>query len=340
MFKGRPTSIKVILESVSSYDLFKKYCPNFSEVGVFFSSEFRRDSSPSAVIVSTKDGLRYKDFGENDGLMDIVNYLCKKFSITTPEAIDMIWEDASEFSKNPEYATTLSSKIAKEKTEKLPTIIDIKARDFNSNDIIYWNQFGWSKEMLVAAKTIPISHFWIDNIKGRRCIKADKLAYSYDYYFHNGVFRRKIYQPKHKLKWVSNVDDTIVQLVDVMPKKGDILFITSSKKDAGVFWRLNIDRYFKDLTIHGVAPNTETCFVPKQWLDKQRSRWSKIIIYYDNDFHSVDNPGVRDAKLYSDLYNIPYLHTPDNTQKDPSDFVKYYGLESFAQLLHNQLVNV
>ena len=44
----------------------------------------------------------------------------------------------------------------------------------------------------------------------------------------------KYFPDRKENKWISNVDNTIVQLVDVMPKQGDILFITSSKKDAGI----------------------------------------------------------------------------------------------------------
>ena len=186
--------------------------------------------------------------------------------------------------------------------------------------------------MLVKAKTIPIEYFWIDNDKGRRCIKASKLAYSYDYYFHNGVFRRKIYQPKSKLKWVSNVDDTTVQLIDVMPKYGDILFITSSKKDAGVFWRININGWFKDKIIHGVAPNSENSFVLSEWFDKIKVRWKHIIIWYDED-----EAGLKNAKLFSELYGIKYFTTKNKKVKDPFAYSNQFGIYQFYQYLDDLL---
>ena len=333
MIKGRRIyNLDQVLNSVSHEDLFRKYCPNFNQVGAFFKSEFRIDSKPSCVINPTPTGLKYKDFGENEGSLNILDYLQKKFNISLQDALDIVANDSIEFSKSKIYQHNLKERIKSERIDKVPTIIDIKARDFEKYDLEFWNPEIWSKEMLIKAKTIPISYFWIDNDKGRRCIKASKLAYSYDYYFHNGVFRRKIYQPKSKLKWISNVDDTTVQLIDVMPKYGDILFITSSKKDAGVFWRININGWFKDKIIHGVAPNTETSIVLPQWLDKMKTRWKRIILYYDSD-----NPGIVNAKHFSGLYGLEYMYNPTIVEKDPFDYSCKYGIKKFYEQLIEQI---
>ena len=333
MIKGRRIyNLDQVLNSVSHEDLFRKYCPNFNQVGAFFKSEFRIDSKPSCVINPTPTGLKYKDFGENEGSLNILDYLQKKFNISLQDALDIVANDSIEFSKSKTYQYNLKERIKSERVDKTPTILDIKARDFSKYDLEFWNPEIWSREMLVKAKTIPIEYFWIDNDKGRRCIKASKLAYSYDYYFHNGVFRRKIYQPKSKLKWVSNVDDTTVQLIDVMPKYGDILFITSSKKDAGVFWRININGWFKDKIIHGVAPNTETSICPSQWLDKMKSRWKRIILYYDSD-----NPGITNAKHFSELYGLEYMYNPTIVEKDPFDYSCKYGIKQFYEQLIEQI---
>jgi len=335
MIKGnRVYRIEEVLNSVSSYDLFKKYCPNFKQIGAFFSSEFRSDPKPSCVINTTLEGLKYKDFGESGKSLNILDYLIRKFNIDLQTAMDIVVNDSIEFSKTSNYTVKLANKIQSEKIDRSPTIIDIKGRDFNSADLEFWNPEIWSKEMLIKAKTIPISHFWLDNDKGRRCIKADKLAYSYDYYYHKGIFRRKIYQPKSKFKWASNVDDTTVQLIDVMPKYGDILFITSSKKDAGVFWRMYINGWFKDLIVHSIAPNTESCFVPQQWLDKAKTRWKRIIIYYDSD-----NPGIIGAKHFSELYNLEYMYNPTTTEKDPFEYSCKYSIKQFYEQLMVQLNN-
>ena len=333
MIKGRRVyNVKEVLNSVSHEYIFRKYCPNFTQVGAFFKSEFRTDSKPSCIINPTNIGLKYKDFGTNEGSLNILDYLIKKFGISLQDAMEIVMNDCAELSKNPKYSTRLKDKIKSERIDKTPTILDIKVRDFSKYDLDYWNPDIWNKEMLVKAKTIPIEYFWIDNSKGRRCIKASRLAYSYEYYFHNGVFRRKIYQPKSKLKWVSNVDDTTVQLVDVMPKYGDILFITSSKKDAGVFWRIYLNGWFDKLIVHSVAPNTETSFVPKQWLDKAESRWKRIIIYYDSD-----EPGITNAKHFSELYGLEYMYNPTTNEKDPFEYSCKYGIKQFYEQLKQQL---
>ena len=74
MIQGRRVyNVEEILNSVSHEDIFRKYCPNFKQVGAFFKSEFRSDSNPSCVINPTNTGLKYKDFGER--LDDSMSYL-------------------------------------------------------------------------------------------------------------------------------------------------------------------------------------------------------------------------------------------------------------------------
>ena len=64
-----------------------------------------------------------------------------------------------------------------------------------------------------------------------------------------------------------------------------------------------------------------------------QTRWSRIIIWYNNDWTKENNPGVSNAKKYAEKYDIEYYFNPDETEKDPSDFVRKYGLLEFRHLL-------
>ena len=326
-----------VFKKISSYDVFKAYCENFQEVNKKFKSDLRPDDTdPSGCISQIRGDLLYTDFGE--GSYRAVDYVMRKFNLTFIEALLKLNADfnlnlsttaqfTGELLKNtPQINTKIKFK------EKSHTTIQKKKREFTKQDLEYWNSFYWTEWMLKESKTESISHYWIN---GRMWIvKKDELAFSYEYYWHDGRMQRKLYFPlRDRYKWFSNVNNSIVQLVDVAPKFGDYLFITSSKKDAGIFWRMQLDNIFPDKIIHGVAPNAESAFVPEEWFSKMKERWSNIIIWYNNDWDKPHNTGIINAQRYGEKYNLPYFYNPDGTPKDPSDFSKKFGLLEFKKLL-------
>lgn len=330
---GEKLSKQNILKRITSYDIFKFYSTNFSYVGKSFPSDLRSDDkNPSAQVNMIGGDLLYTDFGLGKSFR-CIEYVMFKYNLNYFDALNKINTDFN--LKLGQYSTILATKntpvvhnIPKGYfREKTPTILQKKQRDFTSKDLQYWNSFYWTESMLIKSKTQSISNYWVDGEQFN--IPEDYLAFSYEYYFHNGIFRRKLYFPEETtFKWLSNVDNTIVQLVDVMPKNGDVLFITSSKKDAGIFWRLQIDNYFPNKIIHGVAPNNEGAFVPEEWFNKVKGRWKKVVLWYNND-----EPGIKNSIKYSEKYNIQYIVNPENTPKDPSDFSRSNSLYEFSKLV-------
>lgn len=330
-----PLTKENILSKITSYDIFKFYCEGFSKLDVMFKSELRKDNNPSCCISQIRGDLLYSDFG--DGSYRAIDYVMAKYSLNYSEALNKVNIDF-----NLGLGSILAINLSKGKStpvrhskvlfdEKKPTIIKIKKKEFTKKDLEYWNSFYWTEEMLKLSNTKSISHYWIN--EKSFAVPKGELAFSYDYYWHQDRFQRKLYFPKRKeFKWFSNVDNSICQLSDVAPKTGDVLFITSSKKDAGIFWRININKLIPDLVIHGVAPNNELAFVPKEWFYKMQNRWKRIIIAYDND-----DTGIKNAKKFSEMYNIEWITTPDNTEKDVSDYAKHYGLQEFSTLIKSKL---
>ena len=326
-----------IFKKISSYDVFKAYCENFQEVNKKFKSDLRPDdTNPSCCISQIKGDLLYTDFGE--GSYRAVDYVMRKFNLTFIEALLKLNAD---FNLNLSVTTQFIGELLKttpkinpkiDFKEKSHATIQKKRRDFTKQDLEYWNNFYWTEWMLKESKTESISHYWINGYMWK--VKSDDLAFSYEYYWHDKRQMRKLYFPlRDKYKWFSNVDNSIVQLVDVAPKSGDYLFITSSKKDGGIFWRMQLNNMFPGKVIHGVAPNAESAFVPEEWFSKMKERWTNIIIWYNNDWDKSTNTGVVNAQRYGEKYNLPYFYNPDRTPKDPSDFSKKFGLLEFKKLL-------
>ena len=83
----------VILQKISPFDIFKYYCPSFTDVGKRFCSEFREDTSNDSVIVAWNGGLLYKDFGQPEHAFNCFTYVSYKFTCTFHEALLIIDAD-------------------------------------------------------------------------------------------------------------------------------------------------------------------------------------------------------------------------------------------------------
>lgn len=334
---GEELTKENILKKITSYDIFRYYSENFKDIGKSFCSDLpgRTDENPSAQINVIKNDLLYRDFGAGKSFRAI-DYVMVKKNLSYFEALEQINQDFNLGLGVYTDRVLTPSKVKPVKTsivlkEKSSVMLKKRQRPFTKKDLEYWNSFYWTEDMLKQSGTQSISHYWVNDYKF--IVGEDELAFSYEYYYHNNRMQRKLYFPnRQRFKWVSNVDNTIVQLIDVMPKFGDVLFISSSKKDSGIFWRINIDKVFPDLIIHSVSPNSEAAFVEESWFKKIQTRWKKIILWYNND-----ETGIRNSKKFAEIYNIEWYCNPLGTPKDPSDYSRMYGLEEFVKLIKQNL---
>lgn len=328
---------KKVLSQVPTIELFQRYSRNFREIDIKFKSDLREENNPSCVVTQYGGDLLYTDFGLGRSFR-IVDFVMELYGLSFYDAIEKIDRDNSGMSDQDKAdanrrADHLLTGISQYE-ERKPTIIKIKSRDWTIKDLNYWKQYYIPTPVLNQYNVKSISKYWLKRYKDEDFVSVNigalGRAYCFDYYWNKGVLRRKIYFPDRKFnRFISNVDKTIVQGWDNLPKQGgQVLFITSSMKDVLVF---------KILGFYAVAPNNETSFIPEKVFKKLQERWKYIIIWYDNDFDKEDNTGLLNAKKYSEHFNIPYFKTPDNTAKDPSDYIKNYGPESLLSVVNSQL---
>ena len=337
MFKANGLlTVENILSNISPLDIYSKYSDYFKVVGKHFKSDFRKDPNPSAIIYQYNGTFLYKDFGES-GALNCFQFVSRKFNLTFKEVLEKINND---FYLNLGATSNIPSNYVKKtynkiETSEFKTIITVKKIGFRELDLEWWGNQAWTLNMLKAAKISPISHYRLTSERwgiDEMLYLCEDYSYTMDYYWSNGIFRRKLYFPKrekHK-KWVSNVDKTIIQGWDLLPKSGEICFITSSFKDTAPFWRL----YGKPCAI---APNNEGSFIPEKVFYKLKNRYKHIVIFFNND-----EAGILGAKKYSQKYNIQYIYNPIGSPKDPTDFVKSYdnpdiGLREFNYYLQRGL---
>jgi hypothetical protein len=243
----KPLTKENILSLITSYDIFKFYSKNFKEVGKHFKSDFRKENNPSCCVAKVGKDLLYTDFGTGRSFR-VINFVMALYGLSYGEALQRINRDFNLELGGFGSITQPIEKVGKvgitygkiDFPEKTASVIK-KEKDLYEKDLKYWNSYYWTKEMLEEAKTESISHYWINGLMWK--VPEDELAFSYEFYFHSVRYQRKLYFPERKeYRWISNTDNTIVQLVDVMPKTGDILFITSSKKMQEYFGRMNRDK--------------------------------------------------------------------------------------------------
>lgn len=324
---------KNVLKRLDSYQLFKAYCKSFSAMDVMFKSEFRKDVRPSCHITQWEGDLLYKDFGERG--YRVFDYIARKFDTDFNGALRIVNRDfdlglGSGTNEEPKFIPQEPS-FTLDQFERRPTIIEVNPRRWTAADRAYWGQYDIPPILLKYHKIYSIDAYRIDNKRQDNIsyrVAPDQLAYSFDYYWYDGVFRRKLYFPQTqgKFRFVSNVNNTIVQGWTLLPKNGgDILFVTKSYKDILTF---NLLGYW------AIAPNSEHSFIPDKVMEKLKTRFRNIYVWFDND-----ESGIEGGAKFAEKFGLSFTYNPIGEPKDPSDYVRDYSLAQFDELVTKFLKN-
>jgi len=326
MYGKRELTMENIRLKVNSYDLFKYYCPPFKEINIRFCSELRQDKFPTCSIQAFNDRLFYKDFATGESFDDL-GYMQHKFNIDFRTSLAYINRDfdlglagqdiqgvpTMQFFGVPDQTVDIGSYI------KESAVIAVQRRAWDLNDKAYWkDKYEFTVDQLDYFRVFPLKFFWING----KVYSCKKNTYGYFMGVKDGVEKWKIYQPlgpKEK-KWFSNIDKYDVQGYDQLPDSGDVLYITSSMKDVITLRKLGF---------YAVAPSAESTIIPDEIIEELRSRFPRLIIFYDND-----EPGIRASDKHSKLYLSEEMCIPTTAGvKDPSDFVDRYSYDELLKLM-------
>lgn len=105
-----------------------------------------------------------------------------------------------------------------------------------------------------------------------------------------------------------------------LPKEDDVLVITKSLKDVMTLYALGIT---------AIAPNSENLFLTESQFSKLKSRFKRIIVFYDNDLTGLHNMNKIRKSFDVECMWIPRSYGA----KDISDFHKMYGREKTLELI-------
>jgi hypothetical protein len=316
-----------VFKRVTEYDIFLNYFGQFV-CEKKYRSPWRRDSNPSFIITNTEKGLRCKDFGDGPQL-DCIGFVQRLFNYSFYQALSQINVDfnlglAGEHPLKS-FSTPVITNTRIVPLPKKAVLIQETVREFNELDKEYWGQYLLDLEDLEDTKAI--SQCYIDDYVHYNYVpKLKNIAYCYYY-----EDKKKIYLPKATKynKWRMNWNSSCIDGYNKLPESGDLLIITSSRKDRLVL---------KKLGYISIAPPSENTYISEEKIEELKRRFKKVVLYLNND-----EEGIKFAKRQSEEYEIDYIHNETGEPKDPSDLVKKYkerGFEMIKKLIEDGKVGV
>lgn len=297
-----------ILSRVDELDIYRTYIGDV-KVKQMISSPLRSgDSDPSFRIYPSENGrLKYVDYGTAER-GNIIDFVSSKFPyLTYGELLERIWRDT-----NCGVLPPLKQQVRRYKIKSAFPQLLVKKRKPNEKDVLFWNEFGITKETLNWGRVFPISRFWLDD-KLYGCRTA---SYAYDLFT-----EWKIYRPhEKKLRFISGGME--LQGYRLLPEEGDICIIQKSYKDVLLMKEFNIPSF---------APQAESIDVPEPKMEDILKRFNRVFIWGD-----PDDAGNRFIERHVEKYGItPIMNTCDT--KDLTDHSKKYGKES-ARIMTDKLI--
>ena len=329
MIKNRHSEVhlskEMILDKIRELDIFSYYCPKFKKLGSKFCSDLRKDNTPSVSIVSWQNKLLYKDFGHPEHTFDCFSYIMYKHTCGFYDALRLIDND---FALNlSSYKDRLSftmgivaSRTTKTEEYKKVVIIKKKSRAWMKKDVEFWSQYLISRKTLTIFDVSPISYYWIN---------ANRFSCSLSYAYRIGT-KYKIYAPYEDIKWISNTTKKHIQGYNRLPKNDNLCVITSSLKDVMCLFEMGIS---------AIALQSEMQMPEEKLVKELQMRFKKVIVFYDNDFTNVNNPGQVMAKKICDKFNLVNVCIPSEFGvKDISDYISNNkSLEDAKRLIEKQI---
>lgn len=317
---------KELIESkISQETLISNYYGVPIKKGLF-CAKHRTDSHPTCCYYKRNGRIYIKDFG-SDYYGDWIYVVEQKFNCNYYDALAIAANDF-DIQKIP-HLNKNKVKISNESlSENKQSIIRVEIRDFQQYELDWWNKFGISLQTLKKFRVFSCKNIWInDHIIHLET--NNQLVFGYYGGIKDGIEQWKLYWPNNKkYKWLSNRDSSQLQGARMLPKSGgDLIIIQKSLKDVMLLYEFGIP---------SVAPNSENVFLSDEKLMKLKSKFKRIIVWYDNDA-----PGKAYLeKIKKEHPELDYFYIPEDfKEKDFSDFYKKYGKDEATKFLNKYILN-
>lgn len=311
-----------ILARISEAEIFEHYLKHSYQLGKLYKSPLRdNDSTPSFNIYRLHNELRYKDFGYTGG--NCFEFVRNLYNCDYRTCLQIIINDFKlvKESKIQVLNSRATNPVIEELEKFQKKIVPVK-RPWKKLDYDYWNRYYIPLLNLNKEKIYPCNYIYLQSNPENMFIWGEHVDKNPIYCFDFGS-KYKVYRPlstDKKSKWISTAGMYDIQGMATLPKRGELLIITSSMKDLLVL---------KVLGYNAIAPQGESTGIPAKIMDYLWACFDNIVVMYDNDEAGVtsmekfviENPGVSPIFL------------PKDAEKDISDNIELYGVEDTRELM-------
>lgn len=306
-----------ILNKVSEVDILNHYL-GVSTLPILINSPFRQDKNPSvSIFINNNNNVIFKDFGTHRSY-NIWSFLEEYWCCTYEDVLLRLYKDID---KIKSISGTLKIQTSKKYVHN-SSVLNVTIREWCDYDLEYWDSYGISKEWLKFGRIYPISQIFINNNR----FPAEKHAYVY-IEKKDGNITMKVYQPfSTRMKWLSKHDNSVWDLWDRLPIKGNKLIITSSRKDALCIWS---NTGIPSISLQGEG------YIPKEHVVQQlKDRFNIVYVLYDNDFNSDINNGRIFGQSLANKFGLKQIEIPTEWKcKDTSDLCFKWGRNVVKQVI-------
>lgn len=288
-----------------------------------FCSKIRSDKNPTCSLYRNKTGrLIMKDFGTNwSG--DCFAYVSELFNSSFYETLVIIANDfnliKTDIKKNKPKLEYSGEKIELNST----AIIQVEIRPFQQYELDWWAKYGITEKTLKKYKVFSCKNVWLNgNIFHLE--KDNQLVFGYYGGTKDGIELWRIYfaQRRNKqYKFISNWPASKLQGAKQLDTNNtDFIVVQKAMKDLMLMHEYNIP---------SVAPTSENTPISDKTLNKLRSKYKKIVYWFDGD-----PPGLEALRKVKEKHPDIICYSLDLFKaKDVSDFRKYHGKKATDKLI-------
>jgi len=321
---------KITKDFLLSYNNEETYMSFYLGIPIkkgLFCSPLRKDNTPTCSFYRNKQGdLIFKDFNGSfyGNFISVVMY---KYSLDYNEALRTIANDFN-LIKTPGFVKhqgVIRDSVPKFEAPST-SLIQVEIQEFQENELKWWNEYGITEKILKKFHVYSCKNIFLN---GNLFIVTSKGCPAYGYYGgkEDNMELWRIYFPKKKqYRFITNWKAKQVQGYKQLPKQGKLLVITKSMKDVMCLYSLGIK---------AIAPNSENLFVSDKMLEELKSRFTYIVVMYDNDLPGIQNM-IKIKKSHPELL---YTWIPRKYEvKDISDFRQKYGEKKTKQFIKDLIL--
>jgi len=190
-------------------------------------------------------------------------------------------------------------------------VTDFEMRQFNKDDLKFWNRFQIRQDILENYNTAPLKRFVMKKIKAGKeeeYVFENPLTFGY---FTNQGDLFEIYQPTNKASKCIKVQPYIKGWDQC--KGNDTILITEAVKDCMAFQVLEIDN------VDIIGADSANVVLKKTFIEELRAKYKFIGSLFDDD-----DAGHRAAAVYQEKFQIPMVPFKMG-KKDLSDTLAIYS---------------